>query len=287
MSFQHPDLSEWLERTEEQHDSFRHTLVREVTEHRPAGLVALKKLAEQAHLDAKQRLERFQRVSLDPLERPPTPLVFPDSLHTSAIQGYLGELLAGISAENFSPHDREWRVPAFLFRGHQAAYQDLERRRQLGGPARPIPGRTGDDALAFEVDDEGTIVGWLWGEAKCSHDHNAGLISDGYKQLSAAFSVPVDLMQLVEILEQRGDEESRQWVSSLRELQYASTSPPRFDLLVYVCGRSPATKKTWIAREQPHEKYEREGPIQAIEIQFGDFDGVLTAIYPEHVVNRA
>ena len=53
---------------------------------------------------------------------------YPDDLETSVLQGYLGELLAGLIAENYAPHGRRWIVPAFLFRGHQAAFQALERQ---------------------------------------------------------------------------------------------------------------------------------------------------------------
>jgi len=203
------------------------------------------------------------------------------------LQGYLGELLAGLVAENFSPHERTWLVPAFLFRGHSAAFEELERQRQLGAPARPLPGRTGDDALAFEVDGEGGIIAWLWGEAKCTHDHSATLIADAHVQLSKEIRVPVSLLQLIDVLEELGGEESDRWVAALRELLYTENAPPRYDLCVYVCGRKPVRRESWLPRDRPHVRYTAPGPLHAVEVHFDDFDAVLVGAYPRHVVNRA
>jgi hypothetical protein len=195
-------------------------------------------------------------------------------------------LLAGLLAENYKPHGRRWSVPAFLFRGHLPAYQDLERRRQLGGPARPIPGRTGDDALAFELDETNAIVAWLWCEAKCTHDHGSALIAAGHEQLSAAVRIPVDLVQLIAILEESSDPDSERWIASLREMLFSSAPPPRFDMLVYVCGRKPVQQPSWISEAEPHSHYAGGRPLQAVEVHLDGFDEVLTAAYPGHVIHR-
>lgn len=82
--------------------------------HRPSALAAL---AEEAHRDARQRLERLIGISLDPIPNGTSPdWHYPEGLQTSVLQGYLGELLAGLIAENYQPHGRAWVVPAFLFR---------------------------------------------------------------------------------------------------------------------------------------------------------------------------
>jgi hypothetical protein len=283
-----PELQAWLLANETHNGMYRHVLIEENEPDRADGLTSLARLADEAHRDARQRLERLLEISLDPLagEQPPGWRHYPDALHTSALHGYLGELLAGLIAENFMPHRRSWVVPAFLFRGHQAAHQELERRRQLGGPSRPIPGRTGDDALAFEIDDDDAITSWLWVEAKCTHDHDAGLISAGHEQLSATIRVPVDLMQLVDVLHDSVEPDSERWIGSLRELLFATQPPPRFDMLVYVCGRKPKRKTTWIPTDVPHPKYTGPGPLEAVEVRLDDFDGVLVATYPQHVINR-
>jgi hypothetical protein len=282
-----PQLVEWLTAARAVNRTYRHTMLTEEPANRAAGLASLGALSAEAHRDARERLERLTGISLDPLQgAPPDWRPYPDGLHTSALQGYMGEVLAGVVAENYQPHGQPWVVPAFLFRGHQAAYQELERRRQLGGPARPIPGRTGDDALAFQIDEDGAVTAWLWGEAKCTHDHDAGLVNAGHRQLSATIRVPVDLVQLIDVLGESQDPSREPWIASLRELLYSVNPPPRYDLFVYVCGRTPVQRATWIPANQPHASYSGVGPLEAIEIHFSDFDEVLLAAYPQHVINR-
>lgn len=287
MSWTSPQLVAWLQPQRSVNGAYRHLLLREESANRAAGLASLGTLVAEAHRDARERLERLAGISLDPLQgSPPDSRPYPDGLHTSALQGYLGEVLAGLIAENYQPHDLPWSVPAFLFRGHQAAYQELERRRQLGGPARPIPGRTGDDALAFQVDEDGTVVAWLWAEAKCTHDHDSELINAGHRQLSATIRVPVDLIQLIDILGGSQDQLKEQWIASLRELLYSANPPPRYDLFVYVCGRAPVQRETWIPTDRPHDHYSGAGPLEASEIHLSDFDEVLIAAYPQHLIDR-
>jgi hypothetical protein len=283
-----PPLRDWLRAQLTEVGTYRHSLLAEDTSQRQAGLEALTALSGEAHSGARERLELLVGESLDPTggSAPPGWQPYPQALHTSVLQGYLGELLAGLIAENYQPHGRTWVVPAFLFRGHLAAYQALERQRQLGGPARPIPGRTGDDAFAFEVDDEGGVVAWLLAEAKCTHDHDASLVSKGHEQLSLAIRVPVDLLQLIEVLQESRDPEAERWIAAIREVLYSAQSPPRYDMFVYVCGRKPVQRETWIPNETPHESYTAEGPLHAVEIQLEEFDDVLIAAYPGHRVAR-
>ncbi len=280
-------LVEWLRPQRAVNGTYRHVLLSEDPESRADGLASLTTVVAEAHRDARERLERLIGTSLDPIQGGlPDSRPYPDGLHTSALQGYLGEVLAGVVAENYQPHGESWVVPAFLFRGHQAAYQELERRRQLGGPARPIPGRTGDDALAFRVDEDGRVTAWLWAEAKCTHDHDAGLIDAGHRQLSTEIRVPVDLIQLIDVLADSREPLRERWIASLRELLYASNPPRRFDLFVYVCGRRPVRRATWLPKDQPHRSYTGPGPLEAVEIHFSDFDEVLVAVYPQHVIDR-
>jgi hypothetical protein len=287
MTWASPPLQAWLVASEVANGTYTHATLTEVPDFRDDGLAALATLAQAAHRDTQQRLQRLVGISLDPLAGDAAAnWQYPHGLHTSVLQGYLGELLAGLIAENYDPHGRPWIVPAFLFRGHLAAQQDLERRRQLGGPARPIPGRTGDDALAFQIDEDEAVVAWLWGEAKCTHDHDASLITAGHEQLSAATRVPVDLAQLIEILQDSPSPENERWVASLRELMFSTAPPPRYDLFVYVCGRKPVQQQTWIPRDTPHASYSGRGPLQAMEVHLEEFDGVLVGAYPGHVISR-
>lgn len=294
MTWRSDTFKAWFveDRSESGDGTYQHLLLTEASECRETGLLELRRLAYEAHRDAAERINNLMGISLDPLgpddAATDNSLHYPDALSTTTLQGYLGEVFAGLIAENFDPHGQRWVVPAFLFSTHTAAVQALERRRQLGGPAKPIPGRTGDDALAFVRDQEGRIVTWLFGEAKCSHDHDAALITAAHEQLSAAFYRPVDLVALIDILQGKGDPESLGWAEALQLLLFASESeaPPRFDLLVYVCGRSPRRNATWIAPAAASAHYTGGRQLEAVEVHLSDFDAVLVAAYPTHVVAR-
>jgi hypothetical protein len=229
---------------------------------------------------------------LDPLDpaavADPTSFVYPDDLDTVTIQGYLGEVFAGLVAENFAPHGGSWIVPAFLFRDHMAAIQSLERRRQLGGPARSAPGRTGDDAIAFRLGADGEVVEWLFAEAKCTDQHNSGLVSEGHSQFDLPIWLPIDLVQLIEILRSRDEPGDGAWVDALTNLllKDSASAPPRSDLFVYVCGRRPIRKTTWLRPDKPHAKYQAGKQLEAVEVHLEDFDHVLGRVYPAHQVSR-
>jgi hypothetical protein len=287
MSWRSDELVTWLvAQRVEAPDSYNHQLLTEDGSYAEGGVAALAALVREAHRDARERLERLASRSLDPLDpsRPAGQPSFPDDLETTTLQGYLGEVFAGLVAENYLPHGQRWHVPAFLFRGHVSAFQALERARQQGGAVGRTLGRTGDDALAFQIDDDGVITAWLYGEAKCTSDHDSSLIADGHEKLSAPDWVPVDLIQLIEILESKGTPEADAWAESLRVLNFATadTAPPRFDMLVYVCGRSPAqqNRSTWISTTEAHEKYLGGKPLEAVEIHLTDFVATLAAAYP-------
>jgi hypothetical protein len=293
MTWRSDEFRGWFVAERAVNGSYRHLTLTEAAERRTAGLAELARLVSEAHRDARERLDELMGVSLDPLDPSPRecgspPLRYPDDLATTTLQGYLGEVFAGLIAENFEPHDLAWSVPAFLFRTHSAAAQTLERRRQLGGPATPIPGRTGDDALAFAKDADGRIAAWLFGEAKCTHDHDSALINAGHEQLSAAIYRPVDLTALIDILQSASDAESDAWVEALRLLFFVSASdaPPRFDMLVYVCGRHPKLRATWIPTDEASDRYSGGRDLEAVEVHLNNFDVVLTAAYPAHVVSR-
>jgi hypothetical protein len=57
-------------------------------------------------------------------------------------------------------------------------------------------------------------------------------------------------------------------------------------MLVYVCGRRPVTKTTWVTTESPHPDYAGRGPLEAVEIHLDEFDAVLVAVYSTHEIDR-
>lgn len=265
---------------------YRHRLLKEDINKRKEVLCDLKSIVQIAHEDSRRHLRDIMGYSLDPLSKPQNDPAagYPELLHIDTLKGYFGEIFAGIIAENFSPFGEDkWEVPVFLFRFHNQAFEQLERLRQTGGRAKQIPGRTGDDCLAFLRDSNGNIIKSLVCEAKCTADHAANMISDAHEKISEKNLTPVALYQLIEVLRENNTPESKQWVSSLRKLFMDDKKDKyeRLDLVSYICGRSPKQKNrySWIPEEEPHSKYQRKRRLEAVEIHLKNVKRIIMYVY--------
>ena len=295
MSWKDDTLGEWLAPERSGEAPYRHLRLREQANKRTEGLSALAPLVESAHSDALDWLKGIAAEAFDPLCPPdagesivpPLASNYPHSLHTTTLQGYLGEILAGLIAENYRPFDLDWEVPVFLFRNHDAAINQLERQRFLGTAAVPVPGRFGNDCLAFTRVD-GQISAFLTCEAKCSRSHNASLIAAGHEQLSSGDAhIPVDLYQLLGLLRSRGDAEAESWVAELSPLLTMSDSdaPQHYDLFVYVCGKERQDGGPWMSTDSAHKKYTAERELEAAEVRFDEIDEIIVTVYPGHTIS--
>ena len=225
-------------------------------------------------------------ISLDPLEEPSAfdPADgYPQRLHIRTLKGYLGEVFAGLISEEYSSHGEDWKVPTFLFRFHDQAFNKLEYWRQTGQTPGIIPGRIGEDCVAFQRDDQGKIVRSLFCEAKCTPDHNASMIADAHEQISTDNLIPVDILKIIEILKDYDDEESTQWVEALRclYLNPNQTDYERCDLVSYVHGRSPvrSSRQAWMPTSAPHRRYAGNRRLEAAEIRISDVNNLIQQIY--------
>lgn len=240
-----------------------------------------------AHDDAIRRIDRLVGPSLHPAgATAPNAHRYPCTLPLVALQGYFGEVLAGMFAEHGTPSGHnDWEIPAFLFRTHLVAFQQLEAQAQNGAMAAAIPGRTGDDCLAFRRGGDGKILAVLFCEAKCTTDHDAGLIADAHDK--AAVSAIVDILQLIEVLLGRGTPEAGEWIDALRLLRSQLIEAPatvtRHDAVVYVHQRAPIQNLTWIPPNQPHAKYTARRPLDAFEIRIPDVAARVRAVYAVEV----
>lgn len=281
-------LEDWLSNsvTESKDKRYRHRLLKENPEQRLRIIPALKSYVQKAHDDMRRRIYKAAGISLDPLGSPPAYDLaegYPECLHIQTLKGYFGEIFAGLVAENFSPFGYNWKVPAYLFRFHKVSFEKLEIWRQTGEKPGIIPGRSGDDCLAFQRDEKGRIVRSLVCEAKCTPDHESKMISDAHEKVSEPNLKPVNLMELIEILLEYDDPESTQWVDSLRQLwlDKSITDYERCDLVSYVCGHSPVKGdgKTWIPADKPHEKYTGGRRLEAVEAHLCDVEGLVREVY--------
>ena len=242
---------------------------------------------DHAHEGARQALRAPLGDSLHPLHhgtQVDPAFGYPHKLCDTALQGFFGEIVAGIVAENYASDDEhEWKVPVYLFRTHVVAFQQLELMKQTDNWERQIVGRTGDDGLAFAKDGDGHIVAWLACEAKCTRNHSSSLIADNHEKLSQAVTRPIDLLRLIDALKDYCDDDySRVWIAALRRYWWEHERNPsarRCDLSMYVCGACPQRKDTWIPTDRPHEKYTGRRSLTSAELHLPDVTNIIQSLY--------
>lgn len=279
-------IDRWLTvtRSSSAKGKYRHLLLKENTAQWPSVRAEVQSYFRTAHKDALQHYQMLAGISLDPRQprssRDPA-LLYPHQLHSTVLAGYFGEVFAGIIAEHFAPHGEDgWEVPAFLFRKHNIAFEQLESCFQKKDKyLKPIPGRTGDDCLAFRRNTDGSIKRSLYCEAKCTKDHNASMISEAHKKVNS--SAMVSILQIIETLLRRGTDEAKRWVDALRQyrLKITLTSSDRLNFVSYVCGRTPKNAATWIPQDKPHSTYSSAAKLEATEVHLANVEATINAVY--------
>ena len=263
---------------------YRHQLIKEKPEERRKLLKTLREICERAHADFIQHFRRLAQISLDPLDEIPNDPCegYPEKLHNRTLMGYFGEVFAGIIAEYFSPLGEDnWRVPIFLFRFHLPAFHQLQQIRESGKEAGIIPGRYGDDCLAFKRNTDSRITHSLVCEAKCTADHDSGMITSAHEKLSSRSSKPVDLLQLIDALRDYSDVDSKSWSESILQL-YLDRQAKDYetcDMVSYVCGRSPVRNESWIPASMPDASYTGQRRLEAVEVHLSNVDRLVKKVY--------
>lgn len=231
-----------------------------------------------------KRKNRFG-ISLDPLTVNSNCDItngYPRLLPPETKMGYFGEVFAGIIAENFKPLGLDnWRVPAYLFRFHTVAFQYLESRHQGIKKSSKIIGRHGDDCLAFREDTQGNITQALVCEAKCLSQHVASSVKEAHEKISSAETLPIDLRNVMEVLCDRNDTESKKWHERLRKLYLQNTfqNYERCDMVCYICGDSPKTRDSWMQKDKPHTEYRANRRLEAVEIHLNGVGSFVMDLY--------
>ena len=290
---EHPPLrllDSWLEENKTCNNSsprYCHLLFRKKDTIDPAVYNELYTYIDHAHEGARQALRAPLEDSLHPLHygtRADPAYGYPHKLNRTALQGFFGEIFAGIVAEYYaSDEERRWEVPVYLFRTHVVAFQQLEVMKQTDEWDRQIVGRTGDDGLAFARDDDGRIVAWLACEAKCTCTHSARLIADNHKKLSQQINRPVDLIRVIVALKDyRDDQYARDWISALQQFYWdtqGDSDAIRCDLAVYVCGQAPSQQGSWIPVNRPHPQYTGNRELTAAELHLPNVEDIIESLY--------
>ncbi|AYG77222.1 hypothetical protein [Rhizobium sp. CCGE532] len=245
--------------------------------------------------DARVRIRKGFEDNLSPFSDPvDDPAAhYPAMLNRITLQGYLGETLAGLAVEHFGAFGKhDWHVPAFLFRFHDQEFQhlDLINERLLMGEAHDPdasaekrPGRTGDDALAFRIDQAGKITHVLALEAKCLVKSNTAIIADAHGKLAAGTRRPSGIRELITLLSDYETDEAQAWVARLLDLyRDGFRTAKRRDGLAYTVGDSPArpaSRVSWLPIDAPHPSYSADRRFGAMEFQLEDLKGLVDILY--------
>lgn len=251
--------------------------------------------AQEALDDARFKIRRGLADSLSPFvdgEEDPA-ANYPAVLHRVTLQGYLGETLAGLAVEHFGAFGKsDWQIPAFLFRLHVTEFQhlDLINEQLLTGAdydpdaeQEKRPGRTGDDAIAFRVDDAGRITHVLTLEAKCLATSNTKTIREAHEKLSVHQQRPSGVRELIDLLSDYDTPEAEEWQARLLAFwKEGFRKAKRRDGLAYAVGHQPVKDKSrvsWLPADAPHKSYTGGRQLEAMEFQFEDLKGLVDLLY--------
>jgi hypothetical protein len=254
----------------------------------------LNNYVEEAFEDARIRIRRGFEDDLSPFRDPPADPAanYPALLHRVTLQGYFGETLAALAIEHWGAHGHEdWVVPAFLFRLHDQEFQHLDsiNARLAGGEAfepdhdaELRPGRTGDDGLAFRINDKNTITDILVLEAKCLARNNTAKIKEAHVKLAAGLALPSGVRELVSILAEYNTQQAQAWQQALLNLWLSGArNATRQDCVGYACGQIPVQRRrlSWMDPATPHPAYTAVRNLECLEFHFGDLDTLIDTLY--------
>jgi hypothetical protein len=251
-------------------------------------LPLIARYVKRAHQEGFERFRTFLGDPLDPRRATvhDNALAFyPRYCEKITLQGFFGEIVAGLLAELYFPHMSRWRVPAFCFYAHELLFQELVRAARTEDKPRRALGHFGDDCLAFVLTpDQSSVLRILICEAKCTTDHRASLIQKAHAKLGEQ---PIDvttiwLQHVIESLQMSSDPESTRWVPLLKQFKDSLRFDEQFrdDLVSYTHGRRPvAPNETWIDKTTPNTHYRASRSLEVFEVHFVDVEALISDIY--------
>ena len=249
----------------------------------------LRQYVEEAHRDAREKFEAAFRPTLDLDKSTPTPAGnYPWDLPLRAKQGYFGECLAAILIEHSPPFGvGGFRIPAFLFRFHNAAF-DWILRNNLGEAPSELVGRFGNDLVAFRVDGTPKVVEALVVEAKCLTEHRMDTLDEAHRQISDSSRVPLSTYQIVQILQERLDPIAREMTPILQTfMNDQGAGSFRTDLIAYTCGQLPRRKSSWASTTIPNQNYTASRRLEVIETHLENIADVVKGVYERPTAGAA
>ena len=242
--------------------------------------------------DARYKIRKGFSDPLSPFKtvKPHPAANYPAALHRNTLKGYFGETLAGLAVEHFGAFGTEdWYIPAYLFRMHGTEFQHLDKinedlqsdkDRDPDAESEIRPGRTGDDAVAFRIDDAGKITHVLTLEAKCLAQSNAQKIRDAHIKLSADRPCRSSVREIIDILSDYDTPEANEWqVRLLSFWREGYRNAEQLDGLAYAVGNHPKRDPNWLPSNAPHNAYSGKRRLEAMEFRFTDIEDLINLLY--------
>ena len=292
---------------DEEIPGYLHTLL-ESKYTKPSEVIAdFKPYFESAHRDARAEFHDEIGINLHPDADPETgepSISYPASLPTKAKRGLFGEAFSGLVTEvcNYIG-GHSWKIPVFLFRFHSEAGAYLFTLRRNPAATREIHGRKGDDFIAICLDDHGSVVRVLSGEAKWRATlsqsivdglllgkkdrknptgnlrHNGkGILNDFNK----AVNPPPGLKQVQRILKQLDPDTFADAIFSIDEAVMALNSPIERTNLIVIAGNRNNTREpgdTFITHDAKPQGYTAANDLQVVEIVFNNGEEIIDGLY--------
>ena len=259
------------------------------------GLVAY---VQEALDDARRMMRCGLSDSLSPFDDDvpdPDPAAnYPAALHRNTLKGYFGETLAGLVVEHFGAFGNDdWHVPAFLFRMHDVELRHLGiinehlwsgKVRDPDAKSQIRPGRTGDDAVAFRINDEGKITHVLTLEAKCLAKNNVTKIRKAFRNLSAERPRRGNsVWEVSYILSQYQTPQAKEWKRRLLSFYKEDhRHAEHLDGFAYAVGKrpkKPQKRNSWLRPGAPPRDYTGGRRLEAMEFQFTDLKRLIDLLY--------
>ncbi len=262
----------WLNCEVSENSSYIHLLLNADGTNLPEELITYFK---DAHKQAQQKyIDKINEFNLDPLNQPP---IYTAVLPLKTLQGYLGEVFGGLIAITQRPFNLDWEIPVHLFSFHDTVFDWLDMYLQNDETSAEIPGRTGDDNLAFVRNENNEITAVLFIEAKCTLTHNPSLINDAHSSLSKGNIFPVSRDKIKQLLIEKGDSESLNFVDAINNI--VKTQKNRFDMVSYLYSKKPERKHSWISQSEINRFYKGNRNLVAAELCITDLLKSIDRIY--------
>ena len=262
----------WLNCEVSENSSYIHLLLNADGTNLPEELITYFK---DAHKQAQQKyIDKINEFNLDPLNQPP---IYTAVLPLKTLQGYLGEVFGGLIAITQRPFNLNWEIPVHLFSFHDTVFDWLDMYLQNTETSAEIPGRTGDDNLAFVRNENNEITAVLFIEAKCTLTHNPSLINDAHSSLSKGNIFPVSRDKIKQLLIEKGDSESLNFVDAINNI--VKTQKNRFDMVSYLYSKKPERKHSWISQSEINRFYKGNRNLVAAELCITDLLKSIDKIY--------